>query len=71
MSCPVCKRKACVWIELKKHPEKLSTEKLKQVVNHNLDYIDMLGRQNSISADAEERMYHNLSPYTDELEKRK
>lgn len=70
MSCPVCKRKTCIWIQLKNNPEKLPTEELKRVVDHNIGYIEMVFRDGQGGASNEERMYNNLSPYTNEIERR-
>lgn len=70
MKCPVCKRSKCKWVELKSNPEKLSTEEINRVVDHNISYIEMIFSGNQGSAHAEERMYLALEPYTSELERR-
>lgn len=69
-ACPICKRKKCIWIELKKDPTRLTTEELNRVVDHNTDYIEMLFKGNQGSSYTEERLYTQLEPYTDELERR-
>lgn len=63
--------KAAQWVDLKPNPKDLTTEELKRVVDHNIDYIDMMFRNNQGSAYAEERMYGYLAPYTDEIDSRK
>lgn len=68
--CPDCKRKKCVWIKLKSNPEKLKTEELEKVIDHNNSYINMIFNGAS-SAASEERMINQLTPYADELEKRR
>lgn len=67
--CPICKRAKCVWVELKPDPSKVPTEKIKQVMDHNDSYIEMIFKDGG-SAAAEERMIHRLQPYAEELEKR-
>jgi hypothetical protein len=69
--CPVCKRSKCIWIELKLNPEMDTTESLTKIVDHNLSYIEMIYKDHQGSASAEERMINRLTPYTDEIEKRK
>ncbi len=72
--CPVCKYAKCRWIELSSDPAKVTTERLEEVVDHNLSVIEMMFRSNNGSngsAHAEERMYHRLEPYTSEIERRK
>lgn len=70
MKCPVCKFAKCRWIELKPNPEKLPSQDLECVVSHNISFINMTFSGNQGSANAEERMYARLQPYTEELEKR-
>jgi hypothetical protein len=70
--CPVCKRAKCKLIELKPDPKTVSTEELDRVVNHNIQVIEMMFRDNNNgSAHAEEREYMRLNPYCEELELRK
>lgn len=49
----------------------VTIERLEEIINHNLSYINMVfgGHQGSVYA--EERMYDQLSPYQIELDKRK
>ena len=70
MKCPICHRAKCVWIELKPDPEKVHTDKILEVVHHNMSYIEMIFNGHQGSAFAEERLYNKLAPYTDELQRR-
>ncbi len=72
--CPVCKYAKCRWVELNSNPKFISTERLNEVVDHNLSYIEMVYSPNNGSngsAYAEERAIGRLAPYTDELEIRR
>lgn len=69
--CPTCKRAKCKWVDLKPNPEKLTSAELERIVAHNMSYIEMVFAGHQGSAFAEERMYNQLNPYCDELEKRK
>lgn len=68
--CHVCKRAKCKWVDVK-ISSAVTIERLEEIINHNLSYINMVfgGHQGSVYA--EERMYDQLSPYQIELEKRK
>lgn len=68
--CPDCKRAKCVWIPLK-DPAKVSLERLEAVETHNINYIEMIFKDHQGSASAEERMYAELNPYSDEIKRRK
>lgn len=53
-----------------KNPKRLSVERLNQILNHNMGYIDMIFRDGG-SSYAEERMIESLSPLVVELNTRK
>ena len=48
----------------------MNTETLEATINHNISYIEMQFKGHQGSAYAEERMYDQLSPFQEELEKR-
>lgn len=68
MKCPTCKRAKCVWVSL--NPKKAKTERLKDVVAHNLSFIDMTFNGHQGGSGSEERLYDLLEPYSQELERR-
>lgn len=70
MACPVCKYAKCRWIPLNPKPERIKTDRLETVIQHNIDYIDYICRDGNVSAASEERMYQDLNSYVIELEKR-
>jgi hypothetical protein len=67
--CDVCKFAKCRWVD--KDPKKLGDFELEELIEHNMGVIEMKFRGHQGSAHAEERMYDQLSPYTDEQEHRK
>lgn len=70
--CKVCWRAKCRWYPISPGMiARQKTDRLETLLEHNMNYIDMLGRQGSISASAEERLYDELSPIVAELERRK
>lgn len=70
MKCKTCKRARCVWVNVK-DIKKATTEKLEEIVGHNLSYIDMVFSGHQGGSGSEERMYDQLEPYTREIERRK
>jgi hypothetical protein len=67
--CPFCKRAKCVWVDIK-DPKKATTERLEELISHNISYINMVFAGNQGSSGSEERMYDNLDPYQQELDRR-
>lgn len=67
MKCPVCRRARCQWKDV--DPKRATTERIKQIIDHNISYIDMVS-QGATSSHAEERLYLRLTRYEEELERR-
>lgn len=68
MKCPVCRYAKCRWVHLDHNAlKKNSVAELRNILNHNISYIEMVSR-GAQSSHNEERMYSMLSPIVQELE---
>lgn len=68
--CPTCHRARCRWVEFSPDVSRIKTKRIKEILDHNYQYIEMAFSGHQGSANAEERMIARLEPLQIELDKR-